>query len=167
MDPITFWTAVGSLAACVAAAAAVFANRKAKRRAKYMRLEGQWIGDLGDQWTFLGEIAVKETMASGRVRWSLVECPPSLPWANRIGESGYEIVEGTLEHGILSLKGKKIAEGDAELLALADYTMPLPSQADHFEGQSRQQKRGKWQEGGKLQGTVTYLTKAPPNWGAE
>jgi hypothetical protein len=164
MDPATFWTAIGAIATCVAAAAAVFANRSMKKRPKYIRLEGRLKGDLGDEWNFLSDLRVNDSTASGRIHWTLIECPPSLPWAKKVGEKGYELVEGTLEQGILSLIGKKIAEGNEEFLGLSDYTIPLPSRGNSFEGQSRPQKRGKWYEKGKLQGTVTFLTNVPPHF---
>ncbi len=41
-------------------------------------------------------------------RWRLVECPPAKSWANRVGDSCVEFVEGTLELDCLSLRGYRV-----------------------------------------------------------
>ena len=105
MDAATFWSAVGAIGTCVAAAAAVYALWPPAK--KSLRLTGRWKGDLGDQWDFVAELNVTKGLAEGKIRWTFIECPPSLPWSGRVGYSGFELVDGTLERGILTLKGTK------------------------------------------------------------
>src|SRR5688572_18198061 len=62
-----------------------------------LAFSGRWIGEKGDQWDLHSELEVLGSLVRGRIRWTLVECPPSLPYAQRIGHSGYEFVEGSLE----------------------------------------------------------------------
>jgi hypothetical protein len=161
MDPGTLWAAVGAIGTCAGVAATVFLARSTKKRAKYLRLEGRWVGGFNDQWDFTCEIQIRDTRASGRFCWKLVECSPGLQWAKHVGRQGYELVEGTMEQGILTCSGTKVTDADANLITMAHYTIPLPSHDGRFEGKSVPQKRSKWDVDGKLLGTVSYLKKAP------
>jgi hypothetical protein len=187
MDWSTFWTAVGAIGTLVAAAAAVWVivrpplppppppkNGSTQPGPRgptavphqevsvtdSIQLQGRWTGDLGDEWDFQAEVHVEKGKAGGSIHWRLVECPPSLPWASYIGENGTEVVEGTLEVGVLKLSGKEVIARYPDLLGLSDYTLPLPISGQSFEGKSRPQKRGKYQEAGVLRGTV-YVTRKP------
>jgi len=161
MDSATLWTAVGAIGTCVGAAATVLAIRTVKSRPTYISLQGRWRGGFNDEWEFLGEVRIKESEASGRFRWKLIDCSPGLPWAKKKGRTGYELVAGKLEAGILSCGGTKIVPGAEDLLTLANYTIPLPSHDGQFEGTSVPQKRTRWEVDGKLFGTATYLKRAP------
>jgi hypothetical protein len=157
MDGTTFWNAVGAIGTCVAAVVALLAYAHGWFRIRSIRLQGRWKGDLGDEWDFVAEQSVDRGRVKGRIRWTLIECPASLPWAGRIGQSGYELTEGRLESGVLTLSGVKV---DNELISLSDYTIHLPLSGDKFEGKSRPKKRGRHEEGGVAQGTVSLSRKA-------
>src|SRR5258708_36172524 len=112
MDPVTFWSAVGAVGTCVAAVAAVIALWPEGKGIKGIQLKGRWKGDLGDEWDFLAHLRVDNGRVEGNVHWKMIECPPSLPWAQKVGASGSELVEGTLGRGTIAFSGKKILSSD-------------------------------------------------------
>jgi hypothetical protein len=161
MDGATFWTAVGSIAGCVAAVATILALLRSRKTAKFIQLRGRLNGKLGDQWDFVADLEVKDGKAEGKICWTLVECPPSVPWARKVRAHGFELVEGVLKRGVLELSGTKVVGEAAEVMALCDYTIPLPASGKNFQGEFRTQKRGKYLEAGTLHGEVVYLARPP------
>lgn len=162
MDPATFWTAVGALGTCVAAAATVMTLFLTRKPIRFIQLQGRWKGDLGDEWDFQADLHVQGTRIEGKIRWKLTECPGSLPWAAKVGASGFELVEGTKEKGILIFWGQKVLGPDPDLVGLSDYTIPLPVRGNTFEGRSEPQaKKAKYAEGGTLRGSIKVFKKAP------
>jgi hypothetical protein len=139
MDAATFWSAVGAIGTCVAAIAAVITLRP--RTKKFVRLQGRWKGDLGDEREFVIDLRIEKGQIEGRIHWKLVECPPSLPWASQVGTVGIEMVEGKLERGVLTFGGTKVLGPDPDLVSLSNYTIPLPANGNLFEGRSEPQKK--------------------------
>jgi hypothetical protein len=164
MDGATFWSAVGAIGTCIAALVAVLALLGIPFRTKSIKLEGQWKGELGDEWDFVALLKVERDKIKGRIHWTLVECPPALPWADKVGSAGFELVNGTMENGVLTRSGYESAGIDPELLGLADYTVPFPLEGGTFEGKSFPQKRGKYQEEGVRRGKVSFFRKLPRNF---
>ncbi len=111
-------------------------------------LSGQWRGDKGDLWTFCIDLEVSGPRVKGKIRWTLVECPPSLPFAKLAGKSGYEFVRGLLEVDCLTLRGYRVS--DRILLAASDYTIVFGLDGKTIEGTSQSKDWG----GGTLKGTV-------------
>jgi hypothetical protein len=160
MDAATFWAAVGAVGTCVAAVITVLLYWKPqphKRTAEdlpppppapVLAFTGRWAGEKGDLWDLQAELEVFGSQVKGRIRWTLVECPPSLPYAKRIGHSGYEFVEGSLEPECLHLHGYQV--DDTTLLAPNDYTIVFGPGRQTVEGTSRSKRWGS----GRLQGTV-------------
>jgi hypothetical protein len=105
-----------------------------------LTFSGRWVGEKGDLWDLQADLEVFGSRVKGQIRWALVECPPALPWAKRVGHSGYEFVEGSLESECLSLRGYKV--DDPALLAPAEYTIVFGPGRQTFEGTSRSKKGG-------------------------
>lgn len=75
--------AVGAIGTCIAALVAVLALLGIPFRTKSIKLEGQWKGELGDEWDFVALLKVERDKIKGRIHWTLVECPPALPWGGQ------------------------------------------------------------------------------------
>src|SRR5262249_20383817 len=122
-------------------------DRRLPEASHALALSGQWVSEKGDIWAFRGDLEVFGSRVRGLLRWPLVECPPSLPYARRVGHSGYEFVEGALEQECLSLQGYGV--DDATLLAPGEYTAVFDPGRQTFEGTSRSREWG----GGTFRGT--------------
>ena len=114
-----------------------------------LNLSGHWHGDGGDLWAFDADLDVQGAAVDGRIKWTLVACPPNLAWAKKVGKSGYEDVRGTLDGRRLTLQGYCV--DDANLIAAGDHTIRLPAEDGEFQGTS---KAGA--EGGRYIGRVKF-----------
>ncbi len=121
--------------------------------ARKIELTGRWYGDKGDLWELQSALEVEGKRARGRIRWRLVECPPALPWANRVGDSCVEFVEGTLELDCLSLGGYRV--DDKTLVALSDYTIIVSTEWKTFEGTGMAHVKKYGGGGGRLCGSIS------------
>ncbi len=121
------------------------------RPVRKIELTGRWDGDKGDLWDVQSALEIEGNRVRGRIRWRLVECPPALSWANRVGDSCVEFVEGTFELDCLSLRGYRV--DDKTLVALSDYTIIVSSDWKTFEGKgmAHVKKYG----GGTLRGSIS------------
>lgn len=119
-------------------------------------LDGRWSGQHGDIWDFRAELELENKMVEGRIRWTLIECPSSLrAWSKRIGDVGYEQVEGALERQQLVLRTREVS--DTEFLGLNSYTIFFSQESERFEGTSVSLK---YKEKGTVRGVVS-TTKQP------
>jgi hypothetical protein len=117
---------------------------------KKVILNGHWVSENGDTWTLSADLQITGSQANGFIHWTLDTCPPHLPYANRVGETGCEFVKGSSEAGCLILKGYKT--DDPSLVGLAEYTIVIDSDTRVFSGKSRSRQWGT----GKLSGTATF-----------
>ncbi len=102
-----------------------------------MNLTGRYMGDNGDLWALKATVELLGSHAKGRMHWTLVECPPELPWAKHVGRSGYEFVEGSWDQDCMNLTGLKVSDTDATFLTLAHYNLVFDSGFRTFEGTAR------------------------------
>ena len=155
---------MGAIGTCVAAVAAVVPFGRGGVR--FIQLQGRGKGDkYEDEWEFHRDLRVKNGRVQGKLRWKWLKCPPSLPFADKVGISGFELVEGTLEHGILSVSGQKAVADEPGWAGLGNYTIHLPASGKAFEGKMEpQHKKAKYAESGTLRGTVAYFRKPPPGF---
>jgi serine/threonine protein kinase len=118
-----------------------------------MVLDGRWSGQYGDIWDFRGELDLENNVVEGRIRWTLIECPSSLRmWSKRIGESGVEWVEGSLERQQLVLRTREVS--DSEFLGLNSYKIFISQGRETFEGTSVSLKS---KEKGTVRGVIAIV----------
>lgn len=118
-------------------------------------LDGRSSGQHGDIWDFRAELEVENNLVEGRIRWTLIECPSSLrAWSKRIGEVGFEWVEGSLERQQLVLRTRKVS--DTEFLGLNSYTIFFSQGRETFEGTSVSLK---YKEKATVQGVVATINQ--------
>ncbi len=120
-----------------------------------MTLTGRYVGENGDLWDLCATLEVLGSRVKGHMHWTLVECPPALPWAKYVGRFGYEFVEGAWDQECLSLTGFKVSE--AAFLTTAHYTLVFDSGRRAFEGTARATSHAEYKKwgGAKIRGMVT------------
>jgi hypothetical protein len=118
-----------------------------------LELTGHYSDDSGYVFDFVAHLQTVQARVKGHFDWMLVELPLPLrsQYAKKVGQSGSEFVEGSLEGRQLKLGGYKVDK--PQLLGLGDYVIVLSEDGRFFEGTTR----GKDGVAGQLRGTASRI----------
>lgn len=123
-----------SLAALLLFAQLLTAWEPSAKRPNYWA--GMWKGSDGHRFRFAMELQTQRTNVTGRILWKLVEAPPFSPLKGRVGETGYEFLQGTYasEDRSFHLRGTRVTN---DLLSKDEYKLTVSADGKDIEGVSK------------------------------
>jgi hypothetical protein len=107
-----------------------------------------WTGE----WTSLAEnvkfafdirLTANGKLLDGRILWTLMSVPPGHFLADRVNDTGTEIVRGTWDPKSRTLHLKGVSVDDREFLVTDEYKLVVATDGQSFDGRTRGSK-GDW-----------------------